>query len=678
MLSSGSVAARQNDDDGAYESEEFGYTVEWTDEFTFGTPEADDGRDFIRLFTLQPPDLSLEIEGLATDDTPEERLADAIAAIEDEADETEVLVEETSDERATAVLLTTSDGPFDLYRIDVTALQGSDGLLTVSLRHFNESDPRELDESIRRTNDAVRINDNPPFDPEAGQVDLDERNQEEQANAEVAGEYESEMFGFTVEWMDTFIPQGFDEFAERETLKFGAATPPDVAVTIESFATDLSPEEQLAEAIAGREDNVDEVEVLSEEETDGRATAILTETTNGRTNIIRWDAWLLDDNAGVITARVSAMGTDDEADLEDAVERANAGISIDGQPLLGDGAGSQDDGGDSSNGDGTDENLATFESDLFGFTVEWIYPYQSSGPEATDEREELQFWSQEDQDVLLQIDARVTDDTPEDVLDNSRSILEESDPPGEILVDDEVDDHLVLVALREDDGTPFLVYYEAWAVEGADNDGVLTAQLVLSGSDDLADLASAVDAVNAGITIDGEPLFGGAEVISDDPQIEEGDDPSAGGDLETYESPSHGYTLEYDGDAWQEMGEDPDPDDTYDIVTFQHELGILRLIGTSDFSETQLDDCVEGAAASLEQSAGISDIEEVEGETGEDDGRAYAAYSFTYDGADDETIQYIECRSVGSITVVILQESLADDYEDFSEAREELLERLEA
>ena len=93
----------------------------------------------------------------------------------------------------------------------------------------------------------------------------------------------------------------------------------------------------------------------------------------------------------------------------------------------------------------------------------------------------------------------------------------------------------------------------------------------------------------------------------------------------------------------------------------------------------QLDTCLADYLAGLEQGEDISNVREMRGESGEEDDRAWAAYSFDIDiGGDQqiEAVRYVECRILGDITAVIIQSSLAENYEAFSPVREELIEGL--
>lgn len=154
----------------------------------------------------------------------------------------------------------------------------------------------------------------------------------------------------------------------------------------------------------------------------------------------------------------------------------------------------------------------------------------------------------------------------------------------------------------------------------------------------------------------------------------------ASGDIETYVSPQYGYALDFDTNDWEISSEDDDPDDAYDRIQLEHELGFVSLFGDPDYSPTQVDDCVEDYTLGLEQGDGVDNVQAMSDEDGEEEDRAWAAFTYDLDsGGDDpfELARYIECRHLGDVTVVILQTSLEVDYDDMSDVRVELLKGLQ-
>ena len=225
----------------------------------------------------------------------------------------------------------------------------------------------------------------------------------------------------------------------------------------------------------------------------------------------------------------------------------------------------------------------------------------------------------------------------------------------------------------------------------------------------------------------------GADVQADDEDddddgraTEEADeerDDDRDGEEDVYESPQYGYSLTYDPEEWEVVLEDDDPDDAWDEVSLGNGTSVVRLIGDPDYDEDELADCVEdyvGALESGENNADVEPLDEPDAE-GEEDDRAWATYSYTFtneDGEESDNVRYVECRALGepptvgaggppeggppegeggppegeapeggppegeapvgaSVTLVILHDAPAEDYEDEIEARETLLEGLE-
>jgi hypothetical protein len=159
------------------------------------------------------------------------------------------------------------------------------------------------------------------------------------------------------------------------------------------------------------------------------------------------------------------------------------------------------------------------------------------------------------------------------------------------------------------------------------------------------------------------------------------DDPPTGDEI-TYESPNYGYELTYNPQEWEVYAEDPDPDDAYDRTSLSSTTGIdgvVTVIGDPDYAPDAMGDCVADYTAGLEQSEDVSDVTLLTGEGGSDDDRAWAAYGYVLASDDGEidAVRYIECRAFDDVTIVVLQTSTEDDYEDLSEARITLLEGLD-
>lgn len=150
-----------------------------------------------------------------------------------------------------------------------------------------------------------------------------------------------------------------------------------------------------------------------------------------------------------------------------------------------------------------------------------------------------------------------------------------------------------------------------------------------------------------------------------------------------YESPLYGYSLEYDAAVWKVLMEDPSPDDDYDQLFLANGVSVVTLIGDPDFAEDEMSDCVSTYAAHLETretNQNIAPLDEPDA-AGDEDGRAWATYSYDYVPTGEEPtpfIRYIECTYLGDgVTLVVIHDAEAGDYADEIEAREALLDGLD-
>ena len=164
------------------------------------------------------------------------------------------------------------------------------------------------------------------------------------------------------------------------------------------------------------------------------------------------------------------------------------------------------------------------------------------------------------------------------------------------------------------------------------------------------------------------------------------DEETGDADLAVYESPHYGYTVTYDPVEWEVYEEDQDPDDEFDYVEFANggERSYIALVGNPWFDEDELAECVDGYVDALEDSEVGSDVEPLgeRGAAGEENGRAWATYTFTVedeDGREWPNARYIECRWLGDgVTLVVLHNTLAEDYEEETKEREAFLAGIEA
>lgn len=141
--------------------------------------------------------------------------------------------------------------------------------------------------------------------------------------------------------------------------------------------------------------------------------------------------------------------------------------------------------------------------------------------------------------------------------------------------------------------------------------------------------------------------------------------------------------MSYDPGVWEILLEDEDPDDPYDMIYLSNGISFVGLSGDPDYAETELESCIDDYGQSLQQEEGASEVEPLRGRgnAGSEEGVAWATFAYVYtneDGEESEDIRYYECRALGEgVTLVIMHDAPAEDFEDEVEAREELLEGFE-
>ncbi len=197
-------------------------------------------------------------------------------------------------------------------------------------------------------------------------------------------------------------------------------------------------------------------------------------------------------------------------------------------------------------------------------------------------------------------------------------------------------------------------------------------------ADDLGEEVVEVEAVTETLDLSGVSASGGG-----DPEPSGDDDFAAAGvDGNAYESPEFGYTLEWDGDIWEVSDANADRDTTFlNLVNDGSSLIISGIAGMGDAGS-----CLESAVEFYSEIDDVDDWELLEDDDGEPvEGstrrRAYAAYSHTAvddDGDQAEYVNYIECRPLDDDAAILISHlTIASDYEDQSELRDELLDTLE-
>jgi hypothetical protein len=148
-----------------------------------------------------------------------------------------------------------------------------------------------------------------------------------------------------------------------------------------------------------------------------------------------------------------------------------------------------------------------------------------------------------------------------------------------------------------------------------------------------------------------------------------------------YESPQYGYRLTYDPAAWKILQEDQTPDDAYDQVLLTNDDSLVYLVGDPDFQADEMPDCVDAYREGLRQQDEVDGMRAVRGGSGEEANRAWATVSYQFTGDDGKTldmVRYTECRALGDgVTLVVLHTALDESYDNQVQAREDLLATVE-
>ena len=151
-----------------------------------------------------------------------------------------------------------------------------------------------------------------------------------------------------------------------------------------------------------------------------------------------------------------------------------------------------------------------------------------------------------------------------------------------------------------------------------------------------------------------------------------------------YESPTYGYRLEWDADVWEPS--EATSEDDVDTLVLVSAGSALAFIAGADYGDAP-GACVVDWTVYLAGEEGVDDWEplaEEDGEAvaGEEDGRAWAAFTLTYtDEAGDifARVNYVECRTLveGEATLAIVHITSQDAYAAEAEAVAEVLATIE-
>ena len=170
---------------------------------------------------------------------------------------------------------------------------------------------------------------------------------------------------------------------------------------------------------------------------------------------------------------------------------------------------------------------------------------------------------------------------------------------------------------------------------------------------------------------DDEDEDGGTTGTTEDDEEEEDAGADSGIDGNAYESPTYGYTLEWDEDVWEADPADEVVDDNgTDVLILRSvdQIGTLYIEGEASY-EGDPDDCLAEEADILASEEGVEDFEEID--TGETDaGGVFGVYEAVFvneDGDEFDLIDYVECRELVEGEAVLIITFVTGEPRDFDD-----------
>ena len=170
----------------------------------------------------------------------------------------------------------------------------------------------------------------------------------------------------------------------------------------------------------------------------------------------------------------------------------------------------------------------------------------------------------------------------------------------------------------------------------------------------------------------------------DERDTDEGADELVGIEDNTYESPTWGYSIEWDEDVWEAV--EATSEDEVDELILQSRSNTLYFSATNGY-EGDPEACLADWATVLSSEEGVADWEPLEDEDGEviegeEEDRAWAAFWLTFTdsaGNEFEDANYIECRTLveDEATLTIVHLTALADYFDEAELVAEVLDTIE-
>ncbi|CAA9557674.1 MAG: RecD-like DNA helicase YrrC [uncultured Thermomicrobiales bacterium] len=449
--------------------------------------------------------------------------------------------------------------------------------------------------------------------------------------------------------------------------------------------THITAGDAYADEAGAVEDLLSDLVIPEAEETatpDGDATEAPDDTTGSPTADDSGQATETPDDDATGTAEADIDGA--ESDATAAAEETQTAEAEESNPET------PDDTGDAPDPEeGVEGN--TYTSPTYGFSLEW-------DPEVWDLDLQRARFAGRDTLVLNAIDFvgylyveayDAYDGDPADCLEGSSEEITADDAAEDVEPFEDEDGEPVA---GEEDGVAFAAYtLTSGGTDAAayfdcqtlvEGEAVLAFSLLVAiedaeaGFEAVADLREGLDLSTVGEAGTGDDAIGTPEdgvpeetdgdatetAEADATETPEDEETTEGGDLagvdgNAYESPTFGYTLEWDEEIW--MVESATSDDEADTLVLTGENSLVTITAYAGF-DGDAAACVEAAQEEIAGRDGVSEVTILEDDDGVpiaegDEEYSYAYYGYTLDdgGDSEDYYEYVECSSLGDGEAVL-------------------------
>lgn len=524
-------------------------------------------------------------------------------------------------------------------------------------------------------------------------------------NAGIDGDtYESPTYGFSVEWDEDVWAVNVDSRrdADRDTLVLDLVELSGY-VYVEAYeAYDGDP----ANCLAGASDellddpDVDDVEPYEDNDGDvvegedgGVAFAAYTFDFDGTAAAAYIECrTLVEDDAVLAVSLVTvdddfADGIGELADLLDTLDlgdvRATPTEEADETPTpVEDETPTPDDDTSGANGD-------TYTSPTYAYTLEWDEDLWEVDEERTrsGDRDVLVLDYTDGGQLFVEGYEDYDGDPEECLIGSSDEILDlDTVDNVESLEDDDGDpvegdeDGVVFAAyVVEIDDTPAVAYFSCQTL--VEDEAVLAFSLIVV-EDNADEGLEALADIQASLELPDDADQRRETATPEDDETRTSDD-TAGVNGNTYESPTYGFTLDWDADLWEVDFAASDNDG--DILILTDGISTVTFAAAEGF-DGDAEACVAAAEDDIGDRRGVEDVEILEDEDGPlvegDEDSAYGYYGYTLEqrnGDAEEMYEYVKCSALddGQSVVRISQAAPVANADEELDALDELLEGVE-